>query len=89
MTISLIKETDTCARCGADCAPTNSYDIDPLCTACMTDIIARDAMIDLPALHDLAFAMREPAAAMPINDTPTLNFEFPRCSLPSCAKHPF
>jgi hypothetical protein len=62
MPISLTKTTDTCTRCGADCAPFQGrWDIDPLCTACIFDLAARDANLPLPGLHDLAFALGEPA----------------------------
>jgi hypothetical protein len=40
MPINLIKETDACARCLADCAPTGSWSIEPLCTGCIHDLKA-------------------------------------------------
>lgn len=66
--ISLIKVTDTCTRCGAACAPSPSFEVDALCTACKFDFAACDTFLPLPTPHDLHFAMREPAAAMPTND---------------------
>jgi hypothetical protein len=66
--VDLTKITDTCCNCGADCAPANSIEVDPICTACAHTILAETHLIPLPALHDFAFALREPAAAMPTND---------------------
>lgn len=66
--ISLIKEIDYCANCGADCAPTHNLYADPLCTACKHTMRADDTFLALPTFHDFAFALKEPAAAMPTND---------------------
>jgi hypothetical protein len=51
--ISLIKATDRCTRCGADCAPASSIEIDPLCTACNFDLIARDEFLTIIGPNDL------------------------------------
>lgn len=67
MTISLIKATDYCSNCGADCAPSPSIEVDPLCTACIADFRARDINLPLPTPHDFAFALKEPIAAHACN----------------------
>lgn len=67
-TVSLIKETDTCSLCPATCAPAASIECDPLCTACAFTLLAETHLLPLTTPHELAFALRDPAAAMPIND---------------------
>lgn len=44
--VDLIKVTDICSRCPATCAAT-THDIDPLCTACLADLRAKDCFPDL------------------------------------------
>lgn len=61
MTVSLDKAIDFCARCGADCAPATSIEIDPLCTACAFNLDAEARILPLPALHDLAFLLQAPS----------------------------
>lgn len=72
MTVTLIKITDHCANCGADCAPSPSLEIDPLCTACIADFRARDINLPLPALHDLAFVLTDDYAPFAFDIDPNL-----------------
>ncbi len=65
MTVSLLKATDICSNCGADCAPVDSIEVDPLCTACK--------IIDLPAEvtpFDLMLLMHLTAITSPIMPRP-------------------
>ena len=65
-TVSLIKENlDTCSLCGNACAAPDSIECDPLCTACAFTLLAETNFLPLTTPHDFAFAIREPAAAMP------------------------
>jgi hypothetical protein len=56
--VDLTKTTDTCTRCGADCAPFQGrWDIDPLCTACKALFRARDCFPPMTNLTELATAI--------------------------------
>lgn len=58
MKISLIKATDTCSHCGADCAPSPDHWAGPLCTACKHKDRAEDYFLALDTPHDLYFALQ-------------------------------
>lgn len=65
MKVNLTKIPTCCTRCGVPCAYSGSVDIDSICTACAFDMNAEFLYLELPTPHDFAFALREPAAAMP------------------------